>query len=96
MITGATGSAAVAAANAIANALKASGAIISLEPTDFQNILIRNRDGLVAQCMGGIFKKHYKYITNYKGLFFFCKSSEPLHIPGNIEIVNTKRIWIPV
>lgn len=78
----------------IANAIKASGAIISVEPNDFLAILSRNRDGVVVQSPPGFFTKH-KYLTSYKGLIFYTKTSSPLTIPASVEVVGAKKIWVP-
>lgn len=91
---GAAGGAAAAAA-AIANAIKASGAIIKVEPAEFRKILDRCEKPLVVIATGGVFSKHYRYLTSYKGLYFFTKSKETLHLPGDVETVPADTIWIP-
>jgi hypothetical protein len=94
MTYSAAGTSAAAAAAATSNAIKASGAIIQLEPEDFLAILAKNSDPIVVQSPPGIFTKH-KYLTSYKGLFFYTKSRDPLIIPINIETINAKKIYIP-
>lgn len=89
------GASAVAIAAAIANAIKASGAIVKLEPTDFQTIVNRTNDPLVVFTQGGLFSKNFQYLTSYKGLFFFCKSANPVQLPSGAEVVHSKTIWIP-
>ncbi|RKX23363.1 MAG: hypothetical protein DRP45_10580 [Candidatus Zixiibacteriota bacterium] len=91
---GAATGAAVAAA-AIANAAKAAGGIIKMDPEEFIKILNRADKPLVAFAVGGVFSKNYQYITNYRGLFFFCKADNPIQLPGSAEIINCKKIWIP-
>ena len=86
---------AASAAAAIAEAIKASGAIVRMEPGDFQSILSRSEAPLVVQAQGGVFKANYQYLTSYKGLCFFTKSSQPLNLPGQAEVVSAKNIWIP-
>lgn len=93
MIYSAAGTSAAAAAVAC-NAIKASGAIILVEPNDFLDILAKNTDSIVVQSPPGFFTKH-KYLTTYKGLFFCTKSRDPLMIPANTEIINAKKIYIP-
>jgi hypothetical protein len=88
-------SAGAAAAAAIAQAVKASGAIVKVEPQDFQTILERQIEPLVVQAKGGIFSTKYQYLTSYKGLFFFTKSSTPLNLSSDTEVVQAGRIWIP-
>jgi hypothetical protein len=92
---GAGTGAAAAAAAAIANAIKASGAIVSVEATDFMKIINRADKPLVVTAEGGIFKKHYRYISSYKGLAFFTKSEKSLMLGSRIEIVAADKIWIP-
>ena len=90
---GAAGAAAMAAA--IANAVKASGAIVKVESLDFTTILEKAGDPLVVCAEGGLFSKKYKYLTAYKGLIFFTKTQEPLQLPAGAEIVQAKKIWVP-
>ena len=90
-----TGAAAAHQADGIANAIKASGAIVQLEPEGFIAILQKSKDPLVVYAEGGIFSVNYQYLTSYKGLTFFTKSQNPLRLPGGAEIVNAKKIWIP-
>jgi hypothetical protein len=94
-IASAGGGAAAAAAAAIAQAIKASGAIVRVEPEDFIRILARTSKPLVVIAKGGIFKPNYQYLTAYKGLFFFTKSDKELLLSGDNEIVAAKQIWIP-
>jgi hypothetical protein len=91
---GAAGGAAAAAA-AIAQAIKASGAIVRVEPEDFVQILSRQKEPLVVQATGGFFSTNYQYLSSYKGLAFFCKSATPLELPAGCEVIQSKKIWIP-
>ena len=91
----ATGAEGAAAAAAIANAVKASGAIVRVEPQDFLAILSRSQSPLVVTAPGGIFSAKYHYLTSYKGLAFFTKSAEPLMLSGNVELVQAQKIWVP-
>ena len=90
---GAAGGAAAAAA--IANAIKASGAIIKVKPTDFETILSRNENPLVEIAESHFLGTSFKYLTSYKGLCFYAKSSEPLQLPSKVELVAANKIWIP-
>ncbi len=91
----AAGTATVAGAAAIAEAIKASGAIIRLEASEFQKILSKSESPLIVTALGGVFSKKFLYLTNYKGLHFFCKSSTPIQLPSDAEIVQSKKIYIP-
>jgi hypothetical protein len=95
-VAAATGAgAAAAAAAAIANAIKAHGGIIKLEPDEFKKILNKADKPLVAFAEGGFWGKNYQYMTNYKGLFFFCKTKEAIHLPGTVETIMCEKIMIP-
>ncbi|MCX6151303.1 MAG: hypothetical protein NTX22_12305 [Ignavibacteriales bacterium] len=89
------GTEAAVAANAIAQAIKASGVIVHVEPTEFLRILQKGRGLVIVQSTGGIFKKNYQYLTSYKGLAFFAKSSSPLILPSESELIVAGKIWIP-
>jgi len=88
------GAGAAGAMAAIANAIKASGAIVRVEPQEFLNILSKVKEPLVVYSRAGFLTQH-KYLTSYKGLIFFAKSKEQLLIPASVEIVNAKKIWVP-
>ncbi len=87
------GGAAIAAA--IAQAIKASGAIVQVEPADFNIIISKIDKPLVVQAQGGVLKTNYQYLTGYKGLVFFTKSPTPLMLPGDTELIAAKKIWVP-
>ena len=84
-----------AAAAAIAQAIKASGAIVRVAPEDFQMILSKGENPLVVIAVSKFFGTTYKYLTGYKGLVFYAKSSTPLQIDSRHEIITAKKIWIP-
>lgn len=84
-----------AAAAAIAQAIKASGAIVRVEPNDFLEILRRSERPLVVFAEGGFFSTNYQYLTGYKGLAFFTKSPAELMLPGAAEVIVAKKIWVP-
>ena len=85
---GATG--AVAAANAI----RAIGSIVIVEPNEFISILEKNEKPITVHSPSSFMTKH-KYITRYKGLVFFTKSGTELIIPSFVEIIEAKKILIP-
>lgn len=86
---------AVAVQAAIANAIKASGVLVRVEPGDFMAILKRIDEPLVVTGMGGVFKKHFQYLTSYKGLAFFTTSESQMLFPSRVEMVLAKKITIP-
>jgi hypothetical protein len=84
-----------AAAAAVARAIKASGAIVKVEPEAFEDILARVAEPLVVTAKGGFLSTNYQYLTSYKGLIFFTKSRTQLALPADIELIEAKRIWVP-
>lgn len=89
------GGAAGGAAAVIAQAIKASGAIVRVEPHDFKEILRRSERPLVVSAQGGFISKNYQYLTSYKGLAFYTKSPIELMLPGSAEVIAAGKIWIP-
>jgi len=86
---------AAAAAAAIARAVKASGAIVSMEPEDFLTIVNRCEKPLVVFAQGGVLDRSFRYLVSYKGLAFHTKSKTELMLPGKVEMVHARTIWIP-
>lgn len=89
------GAAGAAAAAAIANAIKASGVLVRVESNDFLNIINRIDRPLIVIANPGFLSPGYKYLTSYRGLAFYTKSSEMLRFPGSIETILAKKIHIP-
>jgi len=87
--------AAAGAAAAIANAIKASGVIVRVEPAEFQNILHRIERPLVVCAERGIFSTKYQYLVSYKGLAFFTKATAQIVLPSSAETIVAKKIWVP-
>lgn len=85
---------AMAATGQMANAMKAIGAIIFVEPGEFLDILRKNEKGVVVYSPSGFLSKH-KYLTNYKGFTFFTKSKDALMIHGAAEVITAKKIIVP-
>ena len=84
-----------AAAHAIANAIKASGAIVKVEPEEFIKVVSLGDKPLIVHAMGGMLSKHHRYITGYKGLVFFTKTDQPLDIMTGFQLVEARSISIP-
>lgn len=87
--------AAAAHAAAIANAIKASGAIVTVSQEDFENILRKIEKPLVISATGGFISTNYQYLTSYKGFVFFVKCPAPLMFSPKVEIIIAKKIWLP-
>lgn len=86
---------AAVAAEQIAQAIKASGAIVRVEPDEFLRILARSADVLVVSAPGGFLSGGHEYLTSYKGLAFFTNSPRPLTLPDGVEVIAAQKIWIP-
>lgn len=85
---------AAGAQQAIANAIKASGVVVRMEPEDFFAILKKVETPLVV--IGrSMFRKHHQYLTSYRGLAFFTTSSKELVLPPRTEVVRAKSISFP-
>ena len=86
-----------AAAAAIAQATRASGVIVHLEPEEFQRVLYRNDQAVVVTvpAKGSVFSKHHQYLTSYRGLAFYTRSENRLHMPGGAEVIEAKKLWVP-
>lgn len=87
--------AAAGAQAALINAIRASGVIVRVEPDDFLELLHRQEGPLVVHSSIWIFRTSHQYLTSYKGLAFFAKSSEELSLPDDVELVEARRMWIP-
>ena len=90
-ITGST----TAAAAAMANAVKASGAIIRLDPEEFSKVLSRTTEPLIVISPSGFKKRKTQYLLSWKGFVFHCISTEQMSFPKGAEIIAAKKIWIP-
>jgi len=77
------------------NAIKASGAIVSVEPNDFVAILGMTESPLVVRAESGLFTRKYHYLSSYKGLVFYTKTQAPLVFSPKVELVTARKIWIP-
>ncbi len=86
---------AAAAHAAMIQAVKASGSLIRLEASEFQKLVNKSDAPLVITAPGGIFTKHIKYLTSYKGLAFYTQSTTPLSLPFKAEVVAARSIWMP-
>lgn len=95
MTNGAAAAGAAGAAAAIAQAIKASGAIVRVESTDFLTILDKVENPLLVHSESKFFSTKYHYLTSYKGLIFYTKSTTPLMLRPSMEIIRAKRIYVP-
>jgi hypothetical protein len=84
-----------AAAAAIRKAIKASGVIVRVDATEFSNILEEIDQPLVVYSPPRLFLRQHQYLTSYKGLAFFTRSSDQIDLPRNVEVVVAKSLWMP-
>ena len=84
-----------AAAAVIAEAIKATGAIVRLEPQEFVNLLRRIERPLIVYKRPGFLAPNHQYLTSYKGLAFFTKSRVEIEFPRGTEIILADKIWMP-
>lgn len=90
------GAGAAAAASAIASAIKASGALVQIEPRDFEALVQHIAEPLVLhQGTGGMFARTHRYATSYRGFIFFAKSKDVLFLPDRVQLLPVKKIWMP-
>ncbi|HMB55572.1 MAG TPA: hypothetical protein VKU40_19800 [Thermoanaerobaculia bacterium] len=94
MNVAAGGARAAAAAAAIANAIKASGTLVEVEPEDFLRLLGRADEALVVVAKAGLFGKKTRYLTSYRGLAFYTETADDLPL-GSAEVVVARKIWMP-
>jgi hypothetical protein len=75
----------------------AAGVLVSVEPEEFSKLMTRAKDPLIVVAEGGfgLFGRNYKCPMSDRGLPFFTKSRALLPLPGDAELVNAGRIWVP-
>jgi hypothetical protein len=89
------GGGAAAAAAIIAEANKASGAIVKVEPEAFRSIVDHCEKPLIIARKSTFISTSYQYLTSYRGFIFYTRSKDPLLFKSTAEMVKTDRIWIP-
>jgi hypothetical protein len=82
-------------AAAVANAIKASGVVVRLDPPEWVKIIKRGDNPLIVISRGGMFRRKYQYLTTYRGLAFYTTSEHPIMLPGRVELINAKSISVP-
>ena len=83
-----------AAYGASMQAIRASGVLVKVEPAVFLSLVSRADEPVVVVAQGGVFRKHYQYLTSYKGLAFHTISPTALVLP-RAEVVAAKSIRMP-
>lgn len=84
-----------AAIAAIANAIKAIGTVVKIEPEEFAKILNKAEHPMVIYAQGGVISTNHQYLVSYKGFAFYTKAEEPVELPQGTEVIVAEKIWIP-
>jgi hypothetical protein len=84
-----------AAVAAMIQAVKASGAIVRVDPKDFQIMLGKSEKPLVVQAREPWPLKRYQYLFGFRGLVFYTRSKDPLQFSMSVDMVAAKKIWVP-
>ena len=82
-------------AQMIAEAIKASGTIVKVEPEVFAQLLAKTESPLVVYSEGGVISTNHQYLMSYKGLAFYTKADDPISLPAGAEVIVAEKIWIP-
>jgi hypothetical protein len=82
-------------AQMIAEAIKASGTIVKVEPEAFAQLLAKADSPLVVYAQGGVISTNHQYLMSYKGLAFYTKADDPISLPASAEVIVAEKIWIP-
>jgi hypothetical protein len=81
---------------AIAEAIKASGAVVRVSPENFTMILSKNEKPLVVISERKFIVTSYQYMTSYRDFIFYTKTKLPIPLTSNVEVIKAKTIWIPM
>lgn len=95
-MNGAAGtSAAAAAAAATANAVKAAGVVVEMQPSEFSKLLNRADRPMVIAAKAGWMYRKIRYAFAYKGFVFVTVTTERIGLPSGSELVWAGKIWVP-
>ncbi len=95
-MSGAAAAGGATAAAVIAQAIKACGVLVQVDPAEFQKIMDRHKEPLVVTGEGGFLTTTYKYLCNYRGICFYAQSTSPIHIPSHADVIVSNKIWMPI
>ena len=80
---------------AASKAIRATGPMVRVEPPGFTLLVYRMEAPLVVTARMGMFRTFYRYLTSYKGMFFYTDSPDQLRLGAPVELVTAKTIRIP-
>lgn len=86
---------AAAAAAAMIQAVRAAGVIVYVEGMEFLEVLKRVEAPLVVHAQIGWFTIQQQYLTSYKGIAFYTRTTSLLTLPPGVELVRARSIWVP-
>jgi hypothetical protein len=93
---GAAAGGAAAAAAAVAQAIKASGTLVRLEADEMRKLLARLEAPLVVvTAHEGMFGDRHEVLVPHRGLAFYARDKRPFELPGDAEVIASRKIWIP-
>lgn len=75
----------------------APGAIVEVATEVFIAIIARERESrpLVIMAEGGVIKTNYRYLAACRGFICYTKSADSLMLPGYVDIITVREIWVP-
>jgi hypothetical protein len=77
-------------------AIRASGAVVQVEPRVFLQLLAKCQSTLIiTACKNSYFSKKFQYETTYQGFVFYTESAQPIELPEHAEIVIADELWTP-
>lgn len=79
----------------LAEAAKASGTVVRVEPEEFAKILAKIESPLVIYMEGGLISTNHQYLVSYKGFAFYTKADQQIDLPKTTEVIVADKIWIP-
>jgi hypothetical protein len=82
---------------AFAQRLPAPGAIVEVATEVFMAIIARERESrpLVIMAEGGVIKTNYRYLAACRGFIFYTNSADWLMLPGYVDVITVRKIWVP-
>jgi hypothetical protein len=82
-------------AHQVAQAIKAQGVLVRVDPGHFLRLLNKQEEPLIVIAPAGFLQRGWRYLMPYKGLAFHTKSPDPLPLPPRAEVVEAEAISIP-
>ncbi len=80
----------------MAHAMRAFGMLLRVSPEDFKTILYKSEKPLVVFTEKKFIISSFHYLTSYKSFIFYTKTKSPMQLPGNVELIQSKSMWVSV